>query len=470
MGPPVEERNDSQSSDFLKSETTVHHVTDPFAAVEANNKDHINYRSMGWVKAGALIMAEVTIALGILSFPSVFHRLGMFGGIFTTIVLAVISWQTGYVLVQFKINHPGVMNFADAGRVAAGKWGFWLFGGMLMTKSVFIAGSHALSGSIALNNISDHAICNIAWAAITAILSFLLTIPRTFEKVSYISFVSVTCILIACLITIITTGVQNADNLPNFPSKGPVKWYAFENSGLLDTVNAVTNIIFAYGGHVAIFSFAAEMREPADFKYSLGLVQVIATIVYVIVGATIYSFGGQYVTSPSLTMTSRPVRITAYAIALISIVISGVVASYVGAKFIFMTLFRGSDRLTSSSRSTWAAWILICACIWTVGWLIAELIPFFSDLLSIISSILTVWFTYGLSGVLWLYDHSASGPKGTKSGGSGFFGSWKACSGFLMSVFVIFFSAVIMVLGVYSAVTSIINNYAAGDYSHPFAC
>lgn len=36
---------------------------------------------MGWVKAGALIMAE-TIALGILSFPSVFHRIGMAPGTF----------------------------------------------------------------------------------------------------------------------------------------------------------------------------------------------------------------------------------------------------------------------------------------------------------------------------------------------------------------------------------------------------
>lgn len=35
--------------------------------------------------------------------------------------------------------------------------------------------------------------------------------------------------------------------------------------------------VFAYGGHVAIFSFVAEMKNPADFKYSLGLVQIVAT-------------------------------------------------------------------------------------------------------------------------------------------------------------------------------------------------
>ncbi|KAA1477607.1 hypothetical protein DENSPDRAFT_615633 [Dentipellis sp. KUC8613] len=437
---------------------------------EHDASGHINYRNMGWIKAGALIMAE-TIALGILSFPSVFHRLGMFGGVFTTVAMAILSWQTGYVLVQFKRNHPGVMNFADAGTVIAGKWGFWLFGSMLIVKTVFLAGSHALSGAIALDSISDHAICNIAWSVIVAVVSFLLTVPRTFEKVSYISFVSVTAIIAACFVTIIASGVQPDKDLPKYPSLGPVEWHAFENHGLRDTINALTNIIFAYGGHVAIFSFASEMRNPEDFKYSLALVQTIATIFYVIVGATVYKFGGQYVTSPALTMTSRPVRITAYSIALISIVVAGVVASYVGAKFVFLTLFRGSPRLTSRSWRTWGIWIAICATIWTIGWIIAEVIPFFSDLLSIISSILTVWFTYGLSGVLWLYDN---GPR-SQGPGVGFREAyfrrgWARAVGFAVSVFVIVMSAAIMVLGMYSAISSIKDNYAHGNYGHPFSC
>ena len=59
----------------------------------------------------------------------------------------------------------------------------------------------------------------------------------------------------------------------------------------------------------------------------------------------------------------------------VAAVISGVVASYVGAKFIYTTMFRGTDRLTSNSKRTWAIWVCICISIWTAGWLIAELIP-----------------------------------------------------------------------------------------------
>jgi len=60
-------------------------------------------------------LAAETIALGVLSFPSVFNRLGMAVGIILVLVLAAASWYTGYVLIQFKVNHPGVMNFGDAG-------------------------------------------------------------------------------------------------------------------------------------------------------------------------------------------------------------------------------------------------------------------------------------------------------------------------------------------------------------------
>lgn len=70
----------------------------------------------------------------------------------------------------------------------------------------------------------------------------------------------------------------------------PIEWHAFEYHGFKDTINAITNIIFAYGGHVAILSFCSEMKKPADFKYSLALVQVLATTFYVLAGSVIYRY------------------------------------------------------------------------------------------------------------------------------------------------------------------------------------
>lgn len=107
---------------------------------------------------------------------------------------------------------------------------------------------------------------------------------------------------------------------------------------------------------MAVFSFCSEMKRPQDFKKSFIIVQGLGTLAYTVVGATIYAFGGQYVTSPALTMTTRPVKITAYAIALVTIMISGIIAVNVGAKYLYIIVFRRKDLLTSPLRSLTMNW------------------------------------------------------------------------------------------------------------------
>ena len=116
----------------------------------------------------------------------------------------------------------------------------------------------------------------------------------------------------------------------------------------------------------------SEMKNPVDFRKSLAIVQGLSTSAYVIVGATIYSFGGQYVTSPSLTMTARPVMIVAYSIALISIFVAGVVPVAVGAKYMYISMFRHSAKLTENSWRMRFVWFGIVGVIWIIGFIISQ--------------------------------------------------------------------------------------------------
>jgi hypothetical protein len=50
----------------------------------------------------------------------------------------------------------------------------------------------------------------------------------------YTSFVPITYIIAACLITIVTAGVKRAEDLPDFLKKGFVARHAVENAGLID--------------------------------------------------------------------------------------------------------------------------------------------------------------------------------------------------------------------------------------------
>ncbi|TIA72508.1 hypothetical protein E3P92_02188 [Wallemia ichthyophaga] len=439
-------------------------TVDPFSAQAEHKDGAVNFRNMGWISAGLLITCE-QVALGILSFPSNFHKMGMFGGVFTTFFLGMLCWLTGIWLVEFKKKYPGCMNYGDAGRIMFGEVGGIIFGYGLVLKSVFMAASHVLSGGIAFRKMigNNDLVCSIVWTVVMAVVSFLMSLSRRLEKLTFLSIASVTAILTASFITIIATGVQDDSRLVS-PGDEPIHWYAFENHGLIGTISALTNIIFGWGGQAIVLTVVSEMKRPDDFKKSLGIVQVLSITFYTIVGATIYSFGGQYVTSPSLTMTARPVMITAYAIALISIFVAGVVPVAAGAKLVYVQAFRHSERLTEKSWRMRFAWMGIVGSFWIFGWVIANLIPFFSEMLSIISSIFSVWFALGLPGVCILHLYRTSEP------------SWKHVFTLKRAPFIalaclcIAFSAVITPLGIYSAVENIKAGYENGTFDHPFSC
>lgn len=50
-----------------------------------------------------------------------------------------------------------------------------------------------------------------------------------------------------------------------------------------------------------------------------------------------------------------------------------------------------------------SSWVGIGLFLWILAWIIAEAIPVFSNLLSLITALFASWFTYGLSGMFWLY-------------------------------------------------------------------
>lgn len=79
---------------------------------------------------------------------------------------------------------------------------------------------------------------------------------------------------------------------------------------------SVTNIIFAYAGHVAFFSFISELKNPNDFPKALFLLQTVDTIMYVVVAIVVYRYTGADVSSPAFGSTGTVVKKVAYGIAL----------------------------------------------------------------------------------------------------------------------------------------------------------
>lgn len=85
------------------------------------------------------------------------------------------------------MRYPHVHNMADAGEILLGRWGRELLGNAQLIFLIFIMGSHILTFSVMLNTVSDHGTCTIVFGIVGMILSFILSLPRTLLKVSWMS-------------------------------------------------------------------------------------------------------------------------------------------------------------------------------------------------------------------------------------------------------------------------------------------
>jgi amino acid permease len=385
-----------------------------------------------------MVMIAETISLGILSLPSALATLGLIPGLIILIAFGLLSTYTGQIIGQFKLRHPRIHSMADAGHVLFGRIGGEVLGIGQLLFYVFIMGSHILTFSIMMNAITEHVICTIAFMFIGTLLSFLLTIPRTLKNLSWWSITS--CISIVGAITITMVGVSISK-----PGMGNIELWPDPDVPFYQAFLAVANIVVAFAGHVAFFTFISELRKPEEFPKALYLLQAIDTSLYITTAIVIYYYAGEEVRSPALDSAGPVVRKVAYGIAMPTILVAGVVNGHVAVKYLYVRMFRdrgvgadGQPRQNPMYQKTLKArgiWVAINGLLWVMAWLIAEGVPVFNDLLGLTSSLFASWFTFGLSGLFWFSMNRGVCFRGWKKS----FGALVAAFCFLMGLLLVSF-------------------------------
>ncbi|CAI7609789.1 unnamed protein product [Penicillium bialowiezense] len=352
----------------------------------------VKYKVLKWWQCGLLMVAE-TVSLGVLSLPAAVAGLGLVPAILVLLFLGCLATYTGYVIGQMKLKYPHISTMADAGEVIGGKWGRELVGGAWIIFFIFIMSSHLLTFTVAMNTITDHGTCSVVFGIVGMVVSFVLSLPRTLVKMSWLSLVSFGSIMASVIIVMIAVGITK-------PGSGVV---AVVDTDLYHGFSAVCNIVFAFCGHAAFFGLMAELKNPKDFTKSLCLLQGIDMVLYITASLVIYRYAGSGVTSPALGSASPVVAKVAYGIALPTIIIAGVINGHVAFKMVYLRIFQGTDRMHKRDWIAWGSWIGIALGMWVLAWIIATAIPVFSNLLTLITALFASWFTYGLSGVFWLF-------------------------------------------------------------------
>ncbi|KAJ5682504.1 Amino acid transporter transmembrane [Penicillium macrosclerotiorum] len=369
-------------------------IIPPYEQDAFGNEDsaEVKYKVLKWWQCGLLMVAE-TVSLGVLSLPAAVATMGLVPSIIVLLGLGVITTYTGYIMGQMKLRFPQITTMADAGEVIAGKFGREFVGACWIIFFIFIMASHLLTFTVAMNTITDHGTCTIVFGIVGMVISFVCSLPRTLEKMSWLSLVSFFSILTAVLITMIALGIEK-------PGSGVV---AIANTNLYHGFTAVTNIVFAFCSHGAFFGLMAELRNPRDFTKSLCLLQGIDVSLYLVAAVVIYRYAGDDVTSPALGSASPIVSKIAYGIALPTIVIAGVINGHVAFKYVYVRIFRGTDRMHKRDFIAISSWVGIALAMWILAWIIASAIPVFSNLLSLITALFASWFSFGFPSILWFF-------------------------------------------------------------------
>ncbi|KAJ5129061.1 hypothetical protein N7448_002773 [Penicillium atrosanguineum] len=251
---------------------------------------------------------------------------------------------------------------------------------------------------------TDHSVCTITFAFITAMACFVCSLPRTFSGLSKIATFSAIFTFISILLVVVFAGI-------GFPYTGGkpvedpiVRIIPAPGTSFAAGLGAFLNISFVFIGQITLPSFIAEMKEPKDFWKSVTVVTIAEIVLFSVIGALVYAFtGSQYIQDMAFSSLGNDLYMkVSFSFMVPTLLFLGVLYASVSARFIFFRLFDGTDHVGNHTFVGWASWAAILLVLWILAWVVAEVIPFFNSLLSIMGSVFGSFFGFIFWGVAGL--------------------------------------------------------------------
>ncbi|EGO58966.1 N amino acid transport system protein [Neurospora tetrasperma FGSC 2508] len=420
---------------------------------------HAKFHRLGWKRLTVVLIVEA-IALGSLSLPGAFATLGMVPGVILSVGMGLICIYTAHVIGQTKLKHPEIAHYADVGRVMFGRWGYEIISFMFVLQLIFIVGSHVLTGTIMWGTITDNGngTCSLVFGIVSAIILFLLAIPPSFAEVAILGYIDFVSICAAILITMIATGIRSSHQEGGLAA---VPWSCWpkEDLSLAEGFIAVSNIVFAYSFAMCQFSFMDEMHTPSDYKKSIVALGLIEIFIYTVTGGVVYAFVGPEVQSPALLSAGPLLAKVAFGIALPVIFISGSINTVVVSRYLIERIWPNNVIRYVNTPAGWMVWLGFDFGITLIAWVIAEAIPFFSDLLAICSALFISGFSFYFPALMYFKITRNDAKSQSKKY-------------FLDALNVVCFVIGMGILGIgtYAAIQDIMDRYDHGKVSKPYSC
>ena len=410
-----------------------------------------HFNRLGWKRLTIISIVEA-IALGSLGLPSAFAAVGMVGGVILTVGIGLVAMYAGHMIGQVKLKYPEVSHYADVGRLLMGNWGSKIFVGSFVALLICVIGSHTLTGAIAFRTITESDSCSLIFSIVSAAILLLLAIPPSFTELAVLGYIDFCSIILAIGVTMIATGVQ---------SSGTSDWSAWPKPGLSFTaaIVAANNIVFAYSFAGCLPSFMEEMHTPEDYTKAMWWLGGVQIVIYTLTGSIIYAFVGQGVQSPALLSAGPLLSRVVFGIALPVIFISGSINTTVVCRYIHGKVYQKSIVRFINTPKGWITWLSLVLFVTILAWVIAEAIPIFSNLLSIISSLFVSGLSFYIPPIMWyvlLREGAWYEKHNLKTA---------ICNGIVFIIGMVIFGC-----GTYASITELVHEFQSGSIGKPFTC
>lgn len=331
---------------------------------------------MSWELVAVLMIAEI-VSNGMLSLPSSLAVVGIVPGVIVITFLGIFATFTSWILIQFKLRHPqgkslfeflffsggkkkrwkrktvgadeiSVHSMGDAGMILFGPIGRDILAAGTIIFAIFATGGQLLAGQIALASLSDNKLCLMLYTGIFTIPTLLFSLPRTLDRLSWLSIPSVISILVAGIVGMVGAGLN--------PVEGRTVDIA-RSSDFVTAFISITNPVFAYAGHFMFFILISEMRDPRGAMKAAYTLQGFATTFYVVFAIVVYYYIGNEVASPAFSSLPTVWAKASYGIAIPNFLIAGSLYAHTAAKLVFVRMFRRSRHLHEHSVLGWSVWV-----------------------------------------------------------------------------------------------------------------
>ncbi|KAK8114801.1 transmembrane amino acid transporter protein-domain-containing protein [Apiospora kogelbergensis] len=441
-----------RSSGSIEGEAVkIEGAADDAFEVFKRQEGQVDFRTVSWIHA-SVIFLKLIFATGVLTIPSAMYVLGAFPG-----AVNVLGWQflnTYCAIVQgnFRNAHAGCHSIADMAEVVGGKWFREVVGVFFLVTFAIVGASGIFGASVALNALSNHALCTNSFMLIATAIVFILSSARKFEKIAWLTWVGFFSVFIAVFIVVV--GVTTRDRPAAAPQTGDYDfgYHAIGNPTFVAAITSVATIFCSGAGTSAFLPVMSEMKRPRDYNKAVYLCMGIVTAAYLSFSLVVYRWCGKWVASPSLGSAGDTVKKVAYGVGIAGLLVSACLYIHVAAKYIFVRLLRNSRHLQANSATHWSIWLGCTLGMSVVGFLIASGIPIFNYLLALAGSLTFAPLALGLPGYLWIYDHGHYRTSGK---------AWQVLV-YYLNWAMIALAVFLTVGGTYGVVQNIIDAYARG--------